>query len=81
MEKHKDALFQVDTIVPGKIIMDVNSALGIYAPKPYNPSDFSWVKDLVPTDHIHSQYLIYEISSETADSLRAVKTLGNSPVN
>jgi hypothetical protein len=81
MEKHKDALFQVDTIIPGKIIMDVNSALGIYAPKPYKPSDFSWVKDLVPNDHIHSQYLIYDISPETADSLRAVKNSGSFPAN
>lgn len=72
LEKNKDAIFSPDSIISGKIVLDANRVLGLNWPASEYGYKFIWAKDLIPVDHIHSEYLIYNISPRTADSLRNI---------
>jgi len=71
LKKNKDAIFAPDSIIAGKIVLDANRMLGLN----FGPKDrfkLIWAKDLIPVDHIHSQFLIYDITPKMADSLRNI---------
>ena len=73
LEKNKDAIFSPDSIIAGKIVLDANRLLGLNAGGSSEyPFKFIWAKDLIPVDHIHSQYLIYDITPKMADSLKII---------
>jgi hypothetical protein len=73
LEKNKDAVFNPDSIMAGKIVLDANMVLGLnFGDRGDYVSKFIWAKDLIPVDHIHSQYLIYNITQKMADSLRSI---------
>jgi len=73
LEKNKDAIFAPDSIVAGKIVLDANRLLGFNVGRSGEYYlKFIWAKDLIPVDHIHSQYLIYDITPKMADSLKNI---------
>ena len=73
LEKNKDAIFAPDSIIAGKIVLDANRLLGLnFGGSGEYQFKFIWAKDLIPVDHIHSQYLIYDITPEMADSLKNI---------
>ena len=54
-------------------MLDANRLLGLNAGGSSEyPFKFIWAKDLIPVDHIHSQYLIYDITPKMADSLKII---------
>ena len=65
--KNKDAKFQPDSIEAGKIIIEVNEILNLNV---NTIGKYDWIRPFEPANHIHSQYLIYEISNQLADSLK-----------
>jgi hypothetical protein len=67
LRKNKNAKFLPNRIESGKIIMEVNEMLNLNI---NTMGKYDWVRSLEPADHIHSQYLIYEISDQQADSLK-----------
>lgn len=73
LEKNKDAIFAPDSITAGKIVLDANRLLGFnWGNNLEHRSEFIWAKDLIPVDHIHSQYLIFDITPKMADSLKNI---------
>jgi hypothetical protein len=70
LRQHPDAVYQPDSIMPGKIVMEVNDVLDLAIG---TQGKYVWVAPLIPVDHIHSQYLVYDISAATADSLMQKK--------
>jgi len=72
MKKNPDIVFAPDSIIPGRIMLDANRVLGLNKNMNEYAFQFIWAKDLIPVDHIHSQYLIYDITSRMADSLRNI---------
>ena len=73
LEKNKDAIFAPDSIIAGKIVLDANRLLGLnFGGSGEYQFKYIWAKDLIPADHIHSQYLIYDITPKMADSLKNI---------
>jgi len=73
LEKNKDAIFAPDSIIAGKIVIDANRLLGLNVGESGEYKfKFIWAKDIIPVDHIHSQYLIYDITPKMADSLKKI---------
>ena len=72
MKKNPEVIFAPDSIIPGKIMLDANRVLGLNNNKGNYAYQFIWAKDLIPVDHIHSQYLIYDITPKMADSLNNI---------
>jgi len=70
--ENKEAVFAPDSIISGKIVMDANRVLGLNTPFGETKNKSTWVKDLTPVDHIHSEYTIYDITPRMADSLRII---------
>ncbi len=66
LRRHPDAIYQPHSIMPGRIVMEVNNVVDM---EMGTLGRYNWVAPLVPVDHIHSQYLVYDISAATADSL------------
>jgi hypothetical protein len=54
----------------GKFIVEVNELLKL---KQVPSDDYVWLQNLEPVSHFHSQYLVFEISEEMADSLSKEK--------
>ena len=72
LEKNKDAIVAPGSIMAGKIVLDANGVLGLNSGAKGKRYEFIWAKDLIPVDHIHSQFLIYDITPKMADSLRNI---------
>ena len=72
LKKNPAAIFSPDSILAGKIVLDANQVLGLNSIKGKYFYQFMWAKDLVPMDHIHSQYLIYNVTQKEADSLKSI---------
>lgn len=73
LKKNKNVIVAPDSIVSGKIVVDANRMLGLnFGEQMENRFQFIWMKDLIPVDHIHSQFLIYNVSPKMADSLRNI---------
>jgi hypothetical protein len=70
--KNPDAKYLPGTIQPGKIVMEVNEMQDLDIK---TMGKYDWVRPLTPVDHIHSQYLVFEISTATADSLQKKRPL------
>ena len=70
LRQHPEAIYQPDSIMPGKIVMETTNILDLSTG---TLGKYDWVAPLVPVDHIHSQYLVYDISAAQADSLRQNK--------
>ena len=67
--KNPDAKYLPEKIEAGKIVMEVNEMLNLNIK---TMGKFDWVKSLTPADHIHSQYLVFNVSEDTADSLQKI---------
>jgi hypothetical protein len=65
LETNKKAVYLPRKPQAGKVIMEIKEMLNIAT---INKSN--WAKNLKPTGHIHSQYLIFDISTSKADSLQ-----------
>ena len=70
LAKNPDAKYLPEKIETGKIIMEVNEMLNLDI---QTMGKYDWAKSLTPIDHIHSQYLIFQVSEATADSLRKIQ--------
>ena len=69
MTKHKEAIFQPERSRPGKIVMEVNKILRLDVPTLHK---YDWINSVRPIAHIHSQYLVFEVTEQQADSLRKI---------
>ncbi|TMI90803.1 MAG: hypothetical protein E6H08_14240 [Bacteroidetes bacterium] len=67
LEANKTAVYLPDKPQAGKMVMEINEMLNMNIA---TINKYSWVKDLNPSGHIHSQYLIFDISPSMADSLQ-----------
>ncbi|HYM93870.1 MAG TPA: glycosyltransferase family 39 protein [Chitinophagaceae bacterium] len=69
LEKNKEAKYLPAKPEAGTIVMEVNEMLDLNI---RTMGRYDWIKNFTPADHIHSQYLIFEISTAQADSLQNV---------
>jgi len=69
MAKHGEAIFQPGAPMPGKIVMEVNEMLNLNIASIHK---YDWISSLQPIAHIHSQYLIFEVTAQQADSLQKI---------
>jgi hypothetical protein len=70
LRENNDAVYLPDKPMAGKIVMEVNEMLNM---KIASIGKYDWPSDLKPVSHIHSQYLVYEVSKKEADSLSKLK--------
>ena len=56
-----------DKPVAGKVVLEVNEMLNLNIATVHK---YDWARNLIPVDHIHSQYLVFNISTQMADSLQ-----------
>ena len=66
LEKNKDAIVLPEKPVAGKIVMEVNEMLNKDIK---TMGKYDWVTSLTPVDHIHSQYLVFDVKQSFIDSL------------
>ncbi len=66
LEQHPDAQYLPGQMHAGKIIMEVNEMLNLNI---NTMKKYDWARKFVPEDHIHSQYLIFNITPAMIDSL------------
>jgi hypothetical protein len=67
LETNKTAVYLPDRPQAGKVVMEINEMLDMNIA---TINKYNWTKNLKPSGHIHSQYLIFDISSAMADSLQ-----------
>jgi hypothetical protein len=67
MKQHPQAKYLPVSITPGVVIMEVNEMLNLNIA---TMGKFDWVRGLKPVDHIHCQYLVFEVTAAMADSLK-----------
>lgn len=67
LRQHPEAQYLPTAVRSGKIVMEINEMLNLNIATMHK---YDWVKRLVPSDHIHSQYLIFDVSAARADSLQ-----------
>jgi len=67
LRKNPGAVYLPDKPIAGKIVMEVNEMLNKDIATMHQ---YDWVLPLKPIDHIHSQYLVFNVSPAFADSLR-----------
>jgi len=67
LQKHPEAKYLPPAISPGTIVMEVNEMLNLNIA---TMGKYDWVRGLTPSGHIQSQYLVFDISPATADSLQ-----------
>lgn len=64
--KHPSAVVNPPKPVAGLVIIEVNELLNQNIKTMHR---YDWAVNLLPSDHIHSQYLVYDISTKQVDSL------------
>jgi hypothetical protein len=69
LSKHPDAVYLREKPIPGKVVFEVNEMLNLDIATMHK---YDWVISLEPVSHIHSQYLIFNVSTQTADSLKKI---------
>jgi len=67
LRAHPEARYLPPGISSGKIVMEVNEMVNLNIA---TMGKYDWVSQLAPSDHIHSQYLIFDVSPAVADSLQ-----------
>jgi len=67
LTENKEAVYLPDKIMSGKIVIEVNEMLNLSIATMYR---YDWVHSLKPVTHIHSQYLVFNVSQNVADSLQ-----------
>lgn len=67
LAKHPNAIYMPEKPVAGKVVFEVNEMLNMNIATVHK---YDWASNLVPVGHIHSQYLIFDISRQMADSLQ-----------
>lgn len=67
LAKNPDAIYMPRKPEAGKVILEINEMLNLDIATVHK---YDWGSSLVPVDHIHSQYLIFDLSKRAADSLQ-----------
>jgi hypothetical protein len=67
LKKNKDVLHAPANPQAGKFVVEINELYGLHQ---YPQIKYDWLKNMHPSQHIHSQYLVFEINTATADSLK-----------
>jgi hypothetical protein len=67
LKTNKTAVYLPDRPQAGKVVMEINEMLNMNIA---TINKYNWTKNLKPSGHIHSQYLIFDISPAMADSLQ-----------
>lgn len=67
--KNPHAVYMPEKPLAGKIVLEVNEILNLHVSTIHK---YDWARFLTPVDHIHSQYLIFDISKGSADSLNQI---------
>ena len=66
LSKNKDVILMPEKPLAGKVIMEVNEMLNLNV---RTAGKYDWIQSLIPIDHIHSQYLVFNVSQEFVDSI------------
>lgn len=66
LSENKDIILSPEKPVAGKIILDVNDLLHV---NPGTIGRYDWLHGLTPVDHVHSQYLLFDVRQSFIDSL------------
>jgi len=69
LHNNPDAKYMPQKIEPGKIVMEVNEMLDLDIA---TAGKYNWTKYLTPVNHIHSQYLVFDVTEAAADSLKKI---------
>ena len=67
LEANKTAVYLPDRPQGGKVVMEINEMLNMNIA---TINKYNWARNLKPSGHIHSQYLIFDINPAMADSLQ-----------
>jgi hypothetical protein len=67
LKDHKEAVYLPEKIERGTIVMEINEMLDLNIA---SVGKYNWARDLEPADHIHSQYLVFHISADMAETLQ-----------
>ncbi|MES1217523.1 MAG: glycosyltransferase family 39 protein [Bacteroidota bacterium] len=67
LRENKTAVYLPDKIIAGKIVVDVNRLVNLNIATMHK---YDWLRSLEPVSHIHSQYLVFDVSPALADSLQ-----------
>jgi hypothetical protein len=62
MKKNPGAVFQPDSPVTGKVVIDGGYLNNLHIQAMHK---FDWIRSLEPVDHIHSQYLVFDVSQNS----------------
>lgn len=70
--KHPDVVYMPDTLQSGKVILEVNEMLNLDMATIHK---YDWARSLRPVDHIHSQYLVFNVTMGELDSIQKHREL------
>lgn len=70
LTENPEAILLPEKPISGKIVMEVNEMLNMNI---RTVGKYDWIHELIPVDHIHSQYLIFEVTGTKADSLQKIR--------
>lgn len=69
LQEHPTAIVHPANPVAGQVIIEINELINQNIRTMHR---YDWANQLMPVDHIHSQYLIFEVSQQKADSLLTI---------
>lgn len=67
LAEHPDCIYMPDKPTAGKVVLEINEMLNLNIATVHK---YDWAALLQPVDHVHSQYLVFDVSEQTADSLK-----------
>ena len=67
LSENKNVILSPVKPIAGKIVLDVNDLLHV---NPGTIGRYDWLRSLTPVDHIHSQYLVFDVKQSFIDSLK-----------
>ena len=67
LSENKNITLSPEYPVAGRVVIDVNDMLHV---NPGTKGRYDWLRSLAPVDHIHSQYLVFEVRQSFIDSLK-----------
>ena len=67
LSENKNVMLSPEKSIAGKIVIDVNDLLHV---NPGTIGRYDWLRSFTPVDHIHSQYLVFDVKQSFIDSLK-----------
>jgi len=67
LKKQPGAVYMPEKPTAGKVVLEINEMLNLNIAAAHK---YDWAGSLMPVDHVHSQYLVFDVEKATADSLQ-----------